>query len=36
MGVFLCDTAHDGGEPEAELVFGTPGDNPLLGNIDGL
>ncbi len=36
-GVFLCDTAHDGGAtPPARLLFGRPGDRPLLGNLDGL
>jgi len=35
-GEFLCDTAHDGGSAEAQLVFGRAGDRPLLGNLDGL
>ena len=30
------ETAHDGGEPEGELVLGTPGAEVLLGNLDGV
>jgi len=32
---FLCDTAHDGGAAEVEILLGEPGAIPLLGNVDG-
>jgi len=34
-GLFLCDTAHKGGEAEVEIRFGRTGDQPLLGDVDG-
>jgi hypothetical protein len=33
-GVFLCDTAHDGGT-QVTIAFGQAGDVPLLGDFDG-
>jgi len=34
-GRFLCDTAGDGGDAEASITFGQPGDIPLMGDWDG-
>ncbi len=31
----LCDTAHNGGRPEAAFRIGEEGDEPLLGDLDG-
>jgi hypothetical protein len=31
----LCDTAHNGGRPEAAFRIGEDGDEPLLGDLDG-
>jgi hypothetical protein len=33
--VFLCDTAHDGGDAEVALPFGTAAQFPLMGDVDG-
>lgn len=34
-GRFLCDTDHDGGEPEVSISFDPGRGTPLLGDFDG-